>query len=81
HEDRDRDSQGPKQYPAYLAFFIVQHNVPPFLEPRIHIRTDEPCHYVSKYEKYLSPLLLTSGQGIVLTLPVKPEQTSDSPIN
>ena len=32
HENRQRDSQGPKQYPAYLAFFIVQRNDPPFFE-------------------------------------------------
>jgi hypothetical protein len=36
HEDRNWDSQDPKQYPAYLAFFIVQHNIPPFFSDVIH---------------------------------------------
>jgi hypothetical protein len=32
NENRQRDSQGSKKYPAYLAFFIVQHNNPPFFQ-------------------------------------------------
>ncbi len=68
HENRNGDSQSPKQYPAYLTFFIVQHNVPPFLEPRIHIRTDEPCHYVSKYSK----LFHVRRMGIIPSVEIYP---------
>jgi hypothetical protein len=31
HQDRDRDSQGPKQNPSNLPFFTVTHDNPPFL--------------------------------------------------
>jgi hypothetical protein len=30
-QNRDWDSQGPKQDPSYLSFFIVKHGNPPFL--------------------------------------------------